>query len=1044
MKSSLKIFMRYLPRRLKMFAIANLITTSNLFAGNSTPFSSNDIPDPAALSAYTRFWDAFQDYERQKRDSAVKEYQKARDGLNNAWTQSEKTFTEKRISILIDAVNRYQDNLTNTPNATNRPFVLLNLAQIYAELSFLQGSLDLESSKSSRQLALTTIKDVEDNYPGFAHITDALYLRASLMEANDEHLAAKAIWRKLAATGQDRFALHGNIVVGDDEFESASPEKAIRYYERAKEILDNLDPEDRHIDDLRINYRLSWANFKAQRPKATMAAIRNVLGLGYASKALRQREKILKDLADIAALTLFAENDDTKTKSFFTGRDFVAIGPQAAIALMSQYIDDKFPVKAADIGALAVNEFATSPEFPDLLNQKARADELAGRKASRLESLEKLSMLLPAGSLWRHRNSENFELIRHMESLSRNAAESVAATYYEEGMASGNIKKFTLAATHYGILLNDSPNSDRAPSLRLNIANCQYFAGNLMEAERGYSELISGLKTPETILTTAHYQRALTLEKLWRAEFESAIQKSIDPTKNPRIMSQLAKLESAIEDHANRFPGQSRSVDLLLVAASANRDHNRFAEASKFWQRALISNPSPGQRSIAVRGIVFAKIRNGSPAEIISSVGNFLKLEGSEAMPASLRQELLGVVASAASEQSSLLAKKGSSEEAGTVLLQVAGDFPDMPNREQSWRDGAYFLAISGEWARAQASAESYMKQKFKKFSGDMTYLIARAQEYQLRFSQSAQSYLDLAENNPSHPRAMASLDRAEKLALADNNYPAAGQAAQLRAERQQSHGARISGMDSAISLYLQAGTPKRALAIAERRKNESKTLTEKLEAELSLAKIRYQSGEKQIALDDLDTLAKQIDRAKFDLGDSYRRLAAETNMLLGESALRAFQELRIDSSTTNPGAKVEKKSHLFTEIAARFDKVASLDRPDLSPKARFLAAQAAAEFADQISGIPYRNGEPTTLRSQTRFNQNINRLREMAQKYHGNNILAKQRSPQAYARNEWISRSAIALSGGNATGFGQNDLSSKTDQLSTATSSDMPQQWSH
>ena len=109
-----------------------------------------------------------------------------------------------------------------------------------------------------------------------------------------------------------------------------------------------------------------------------------------------------------------------------------------------------------------------------------------------------------------------------------------------------------------------------------------------------------------------------------------------------------------------------------------------------------------------------------------------------------------------------------------------------------------------------------------------------------------------------------------------------------------------------------------------------------------------------------------------------------------------------------------------------------------------------------------------------------------MAKKYHGNNILSKQRAPQSYAKNEWISRSAQALSSGeidgrsansgdeiadarsdsnpnsgddssanqstNITSTGGTRIGSKmksnhiqtADQLSTASSSEMPQQWSH
>ena len=1023
--------------------ISTSMTPSLCLAGPMS-FASEDIPNPEALSAYKRFWDAFQDYEQQKRQSAVNEYQKARDGLDSIYEKNDQKFTENRLNTLEEAIKKYQVNLDKTPGASNRPYVLLNLAQMHAEMASLQKNSDESAAKKSRSLALACLKELDENHKLFPHTTDALYLRANLLEADGERTNALVIWKKLATSGRDKFALHGNIVAGDMEFENGNPSSAIRFYEQAKDIFTELEDTDKGFDELRIYYRLAWANFKASKNHEALAATKHILAPGVMSKSIRQKEKITKDIADLAGQALFEMNDASAIRQFFSAKDFQQIGAPAALTLMTKYLGANMPSKAANIGTIAANEFTLAREYPDILKLKSRSEDLTGRKASRLESLEKLSLLLPAQSLWRHRHRNEPEAVRHMEDLARNAAESVAATYYEEGLGSSNPKKFNMAATHYGILLEDQPNTDKAPNLRLSIANCQFFAGNLPAAERGYSELVSALKTPEDVLTTAHYQRVLTLEKIWRASYESVVQKNIDPVNNNATLEQLRRLEAAVDEHANRFPNQSRSVDLLLVAASANRDHNRFTDSGRFWQRALLSNPSIGQRAIAIRGLVFAKIRTGKPTEIIESASKFLRLENSDSLAENLRTELLGVLGTAANEEASKLSKSGAAEEAGDLLLNIASDFKGVPNRELMWRDGAYFMAISGKWSRAQKSAEAYLKDGQAKFSADMTYLLARSHEYQLRFNQAVKYYLELAEKNPAHSRSLAALDRAEKLALADDNFVSAAAAARTKATREKDRRLKLAGYDTAVSYLLQGGQSGQALALAERRKSESKTGREKIESELSLAKIRYESGDKQTAMDDLDSLAKQIERARFDLGDGYRRLSAETNMLLGDYAMSKFQERKIDDSRGDLNTQIEAKSRLFSELATRFDKVASLDQPDLGPKARFSIAQAAAAFADEISSIPARAGEPLTLKSQTRFNQNISRLRDMATRYHGNNILAKQRAPQAYAGNEWISRSAVALASGSNSDAAKTSSRSRADQLSTASSTEMPQQWSH
>ena len=1030
-------------QKLMIASTAAMIFLSHgkVFGATAAPFDTQEIPDPEALTAYKKFWDAFQDYETQKKKVTVEEYQRARDGLETLYAGREKAAVDRRVAILEESIKRYNENLEKTPNATNRPYVLLSLAQMHGELASLQKSLGDEKAIGNRKVALDLLKTIDDIHKTFTYKTDALYLRATLLEASEEPRAAIEIWRKLANTGADRYTLHANIVVGDQEFENANPDKAIANYQKASALLADLDDGEKGLDELRIFYRLAWANFKATHHEAAIAAARRAIAPGVLNKSVRQKERIARDIAELVGYALYESDNDRKTLEIISSKDFQVLGGTTSLVVIEQYLTANLPNKAEKVANLAVSRFPLTREYPDILRVKAKAEERLSKKASRLETLEKLSMLLPRQSLWRNKHHGDINVTKYMEGLAVGAAESVASTYYEDGLSSGNTKKFSMAATHYQILLDEHANSEKAPSLRLKIANCNFFGGNLAQAEKGYFELINALKTPDDILTTAHFQRVLTLEKIWRGNFEAVVQRNNDPQKDAQTLSALRQLEMAVDEHANKLPGQSRSVDLLLVAASANRDHNRFDDASKFWQRALLSNPSTGQRSIAVRGLVFTKIRAGKPSDVIESASNFLKLESQETMGQNLRSELMGVLTSAANEEASAQSKKGNTEEASKVLLKVSSDFADLPAREQLWRDGAYFAAISGNWSKAQSSSEAYLKTGNKKFSADMTYLLGRSHEYQLRFSEAVKQYLTLGERFPDHGRSLAALERAENLATADDNYLTAAKAVKIRADRSKTHTEKLNLLDTSVSYLAVAGQNDAAMTVAIERKMASTRPAEKLEAELSVAKVRYQSGDRQTAIDDMDSIALQIERTKFDLGDAYKRLAANVNMALGEHSAEQLRELRIDDSRGDINQQVDKKSKLFSDVVARFDKVASLDQPDVSPKARFFLAQVASEFADEINAIPARAGEPTTLKSQARFNQNIARLREMSNRYHGNNILAKQRAPQAYSKNEWVGRSALALSDSKNT---DRDPSRAADQLSTSTNSELPQQWSH
>ena len=64
---------------------------------------------------------------------------------------------------------------------------------------------------------------------------------------------------------------------------------------------------------------------------------------------------------------------------------------------------------------------------------------------------------------------------------------------------------------------------------------------------------------------------------------------------------------------------------------------------------------------------------------------------------------------------------------------------------------------------RAQKAAEDYFKSGLLRNRADMTYLLARAHEYQLRLHDASEKYLELGDKYPRHTRAATSLARSEK-----------------------------------------------------------------------------------------------------------------------------------------------------------------------------------------------------------------------------------------------------------------------------------------
>lgn len=1005
--------------------------------GQSAP---NDLeaPDPAALKAYKQYWDAFAEYESQKQRASVEEFERARDGIKSAFEIKDRQQTEKRIELLNDGISRYEKHLEKMPGASNRSYVMLNLTQMLCEMAALQETVNTTSAAETRQRALALLKEIDDKYPNFNNANDALYLRATLLEKNREYDAALVVWRKLAQSAKaDRYALHANLAVGDWEFQHASPDKALDRYDTAASMLGSIDTTDKGLDELRIQYRIGWAAYKATKHDRALEAAKALMSPGLASKAVRQKDKIVRDAIDLVAFSLYESDNVARTKEVVTKVPFNRYGAAILLVAMARYSGANQHERVADLGALAVDKFGSSRELPDVLLMTANANLALNRPVARINYLEKLAMLLPENSLWRSRFGNDSILTENLEEHATQAAITVANWHYENGLASTAVKSFENAAGFFTVLVQKYPAKPDALTWRLRIANCLLYSGQLQKAEEKYTELIAALKVSDDVLSVAMYQKALTLEKIWRQKFESAVQRGIDPIKDAPTLGELARLESVVNDHANKFPNQTRSIDLLLVAASANRDHNRFTDASRFWQRSLLASPSAGQRAMAVRGLVFAQLRSGKSADVIEMVRKFLRLETNQTLSQNLATELKGVLSSATIDEGQRLAKLGDNEAAGSVMIDIAKEFPDIPKREQIYRDGAYMLAIGGNWPAAEESAKSYLGANLKKYWGDMTYLVARANEFQMRFGPAVKNYLGLVETDPKHSRVDVALERAESLAVADEDFTSAARALTLKGDKATDRTERLSSYAKACDYRIKAGTLESALAIAQKRKVESKTEDEKLDSEILLAKVRYAQGDKQTAVDDMDSIAKQVERNKFKLGDRYAGLAARSNEFLGDDLRDKFSEFRL-AEKKDLNKAVEEKSAMFTEMAVRYDRVASLDQAEASPRARFLLASSANEFADELSGLPTRTGEPLTLKSQTRFNQNISRMRDMAKRYHSNNILAKQRSPQFYSKSEWVKKSAIVLSAG-----GDPAIRDSKEQTTSATHVEVPQQWS-
>ena len=994
--------------------------------GHGADALPEDLPDPATIRAFKQYWGAFDAYERHLLKAGAADYQEKWDRIKKEADKENAKLSAQKVDALKKGVRNYRKHLDDFPSAGNRPYVVLNLAQVLNLLGTTLDEQDQQAGNFAKTEALAYLREIDEKYPTFDHRDEASYLRATILEELGRQTEAKGIWRKLAGSNMGTLhAAHANIALGDREFEAGNAKESLKLFEKAADIIANspttIDPSEIQ----RVNYRVAWAAYKSAELDKVIKAATTLLEPGNAIPSASKRRKMQQDAAELVGDALYEGNSFQKIRDTLRRRELLSFGGAIGLRTVQRYHNNGIHSEATRVGELLLEEFPTAREIPEVL--RLTADSYASQKKTnqRIYILEQLAMLLPSQSLWRAKHKEDFAAIRTMEGNARTASLQVAAHYYDHGLGSGNPKSFESAASFYELPVDHDPNAAEANQWRLRIANCHYFSGNLNEAFRRYAELKTKFKVDKATLEIASYQEVLTHEKRWRAAFETAVTKNDDPFKDGETVMALEALEKAIDEFANRFPSQSRAVDLLLVGGSANRDQDRFDSAVKFWQRALVSGPSPSQRAIAIRGLVFASMKTGAPADVIASAGKFLKLEDWQALGLTLGTELKGVLATATLDEGARLNKDGKVFEAGSLMVAIATEFPDIPRRDKIFRDGAYMLAIAGYWGEAQKAAETYLKTKLISSRADMLYLLARSHEYQIKLHDAAAAYMDVGQRYPKHSRSLQSLGRAESLAAAEGDFKLAAQAAALLSERLSAQPDKLAALNRAVDYSNRAEDPRKAMTFSQRRLSASKSDEERFRSQLLLAKSQYAGGLEQQAIDDLEILAKRLDQQRTALGSAFSPLAGETNLILGDEARRKFDDFRIFERGGSTSDKVVEKSRFFETLASRYNKAAAAGDPAFTAQARHRLAEAAEVFADEIAAIPVKSEANVTLKSQSRYNETVKRLRDLAKKSLTENVMAQRRDPSGYKNNEWVRRSAIKLSA-----FGDRSFEAKPQDM--------------
>ncbi len=1019
-----------------------LVSTSPAWSETTT--SHSDVINDQALNALTEYWTHFDGYEKRVQQRKKLDYLQTWEEYKKVAEDKQKRLTAEQIQKLTSAAESYETHLKRYPAAPDKAHVLANLAQIYRILAGQERAHGSSERLTLLQKAIDSISEIEINHPSFAQLDTALYAKALALEESERPAEALAAWDRLAKRkSRSIYCMYANIALGDHHFNGETPAKALQYYRTALGITSAIDAERREYETLRVHYRMAWAGYRSANLEQAVQSAAEILAPGTQAERLAEQDSIRRDAIDIIGDSLFEDGNVDKTIRQLNDRRISSDVPAIGLRYMVRASSANQHSRVIKVGDHLVKRVPHAKELPEWLILIAKANDSMGKPRARLAALERLALLLPAESLWRAKHRQDFEALDAMQFKALDAARLAAAAHYDRGLATGAAPNFAAASTFYDLMVRHDPNHRDSHTWRLRLAHCRYFSGKFQVAAKMYEDLRTNYKLDEASLEIASFQLVMARHRGWQEAYATKLNRESSPRiesdSDPVALQRLHELEKSVESYADRYPQRERAIDLLLLAGAANRDHSRHGQAEAYWQRSLMLPGNSGQRVAAIQGLVFSKMKSGSPALLVETAQRYLRLENWGQMPATLKSELQGVLAQAARTEAERLEAAGEVAAAGQLLVEVGQEHPDLPNRSAMIRDGAYLLAMSGDWHRAQAATESYLATGMRDHAGDMIYLLARGSENQIRFREASQNYLRLAKEYPAHPKVVPSLERAEALATAEGDLVAAGDAATAQGDLGKRVTDKHNHYTRAMNHYRAAGRVDSVAAVGKRLSGREHEIGSQLEARIKVARAKFESGQESAALDEFRTVSMAADAAKARLGARYNDIAGESLYWQGHDNHSAFQEFNIEERRGTPEAKLAEKLNLFEKLSRLYASVISSNSPEWSARARYQLARAAEEMAESITMTMTRHPDRFRQSSRQQYTASAERLQRLARRNHGDNIMARNRFPNQYRSNVWVMKSSVELNAVDASGLALSDDSA----LPAAVEVDLPQQWS-
>lgn len=981
----------------RVLRYGTLITAFNM----SLPLGADPLPeyfDARALDAARQFEREFDLYERKAQQSSQAKIFTRWDSLVSQQKQAELESLRQESALLKSAIGQYQRVLASSQTQSTTPHLLLKLAEAFDRLGQLENEQtgDLQAAQRHFEQAVEYLQTIESSFQSFAGRDRSLFLLANLYERLDQKAKAISIWRRLQGrTRPSAATFYARIVLADKAFEDNRPEAALRLYNQALSMSMQGSLDVSTTERVRLHYRIAWSAFRSNKLNASLKALTEIFRPGQTYERESVLELLRSDAISLAQEALIESKDIDGTIAYLAQTELKVYGAQLGRAILASiYLRGRY-AQTVELGSWLIDSFPLSEVFGDLLLLTAQAEEKLGNAQAQIARLTQLAYMLPKDSLWKMTHKDNSDTLSTLHKRAVVSAQKVAAHHYQEGLARASRRDYEKARELYDLLVEETEPGSQHTAWRMRSAHCSYLLEDLPRAALAYDALRKERQLSKEALKIINYQRAKTQEKIWRKALSQSLSRGADPKQDQQVSGALQELGQVTLDYVARFPDDKRSIELVLMTASAHRDSSDLTGALQFWQKSLLLPSVTWQRSVAIRGIVYALTQTADADTLVKNVSSMLQLEDWRKLGKSLQKELTSVLEAAVRTRADALFEEGRFQESGDMLVHYSHHFPGFNSRSKMYRDGIYMFGLDHDWAQVKKHVDSYVELGLKKHLGDITYIDARAHEFLLQFPTAIKLYLQLAKAFPRHKRVRTGLMRAQFLADADQRVLDAAKTAMVLAKRSKRRKQKIGHYKQAVLHFRQAQDLSQAQAAADMLSKQTQTPSEQLKADILQAELKLEQGQSQPAERLLETVLLKTQSLQNRLSKTDKALyTAEASFLLGEIFQKRFHNNPLSMTHPEYEQTLDRKNELFQQLVVHFDRASAQGQPDLATHARYLLASTADAFAEELKGLPQQQGGMRlSLAERLRYDSNVERLKSLSKRYFSLNLRQRPHS---------------------------------------------------